>query len=181
MQMSKLHIISGYVMILPCPFSVFATLIEASRGKQTKTEKGQGNIITQPGTVWDPHCIYLEEQLEKVQKRVARFVLNNYSYEEGSISEIMETLQWKPLKERRRENRLILFYKGLNGQAKIPTTVVQMYFKTTEIDTTSNSTFHTPESILLNTALYQTLSEIGTPQTQPSVPEMDGRLVVKCD
>jgi hypothetical protein len=46
MQMSKLHIISGYVMILPCPFSVFVTLIEASRGKQTKTEKGQGNIIT---------------------------------------------------------------------------------------------------------------------------------------
>ena len=40
------------------------------------------------------------------------------------MSEIMETLQWKPLKERRRENRLILFYKGLNGQTKIPTTDV---------------------------------------------------------
>jgi hypothetical protein len=40
------------------------------------------------------------------------------------MSEIMETLQWKPLKERRRKNRLILFYKGLNGQAKIPTTDV---------------------------------------------------------
>jgi hypothetical protein len=46
MQISKLHIISGYVMILPCPLSAFVTLIEASRGKQTKTEKGQGNIIT---------------------------------------------------------------------------------------------------------------------------------------
>ena len=43
---------------------------------------------------------------------------------------------------------------------------LQMYFKTTErteIDTTSNSTFHTPEPILSNTALYQTPSEIGTP------------------
>ena len=59
-----------------------------------------------------------------MQKRAARFILNNYSYEEGSMSEIMETLQWKPLKERRRKNRLILFYKGLNGQAKIPTTDV---------------------------------------------------------
>jgi hypothetical protein len=47
------------------------------------------------------NCIYLEEQLEKVQKRAARFVLNNYSFEEGSMSEIMETLQWKPLKERK--------------------------------------------------------------------------------
>ena len=81
-------------------------------------------ILEYAGTVWDPHCIYLEEQLEKVQKRASRFELNNYSYEEGSMSEIMETLQWKPLKERRRENRLILFYKGLNGQAKIPTTDV---------------------------------------------------------
>ena len=59
-----------------------------------------------------------------MQKRAARFVLNNYSYEEGSMSEIMEILQWKPLKERRREDRLILFYKGLIGQAKIPTTDV---------------------------------------------------------
>ena len=40
------------------------------------------------------------------------------------MSEIMETLQWKPLKERRRENRLILLYKGLNDQTKIPTTDV---------------------------------------------------------
>ena len=41
-----------------------------------------------------------------------------------------------------------------------------MYVKTTErteIDTTSNSTFHTPEPILSNTALYQTPSEIETP------------------
>jgi hypothetical protein len=36
-----------------------------------------------------------------------------------------------------------------------------MYFKTTEIDTTSNSTFHTPEPILLNTALYQTKNVFG--------------------
>jgi hypothetical protein len=50
-------------------------------------------ILEYAGTVWDTHCIYLEEQLEKVQKRAARFVLNTYSYEEGSMSEIMETLQ----------------------------------------------------------------------------------------
>jgi hypothetical protein len=81
-------------------------------------------ILEYAGIVWDPHCIYLEEQLEKVLKRAARFVLNNYSYEEGSMSEMMEALQWKPLKECRRENRLILFYKGLNGQTKIPTTDV---------------------------------------------------------
>jgi hypothetical protein len=107
-------------------------------------------ILEYAGTVW-------EEQLEKVQKRAARFVLNNYSYEEGSMSEIMETLQWKSLKERRRENRLILFYKGLNAQAKIPTTdVLQNNRKNrnTQIDTTSNSTFHVRQNRYSQIHLY---------------------------
>jgi thiol-disulfide isomerase/thioredoxin len=112
------------------------------------------SVLEYAGTIWDPHCIYLEEQLEKVQKRAARFVLNNYSYEEGSMSEIMEILQWKPLKERRREDRLILFYKGLIGQAKIPTTDVcqnnrknrnrhnqQFYIPYARIDNKTSSSF----------------------------------------
>jgi hypothetical protein len=75
------------------------------------------------GTVGRQRALHTENSrhISTFRGRAARFVLNNYSYEEGSMSEIMETLQWKSLKERRRENQLILFYKGLNGQAKIPT------------------------------------------------------------
>ena len=34
---------------------------------------------------------------------------------------ILEKLKWESLKKRRRENRLILLYKGLKGAASIPT------------------------------------------------------------
>lgn len=81
-------------------------------------------ILEYAGTVWDPNCKYLEDELEKVQKRAARFTVNNYTYEEGSMTQIMEELKWKSLKERRKENRLILFHKGLNGLANIPTSDV---------------------------------------------------------
>ena len=40
----------------------------------------------------------LQEELEKVQKRAARFVTGNYIYETGSMNDILEQLKWKSLK-----------------------------------------------------------------------------------
>lgn len=77
-------------------------------------------ILEYAGTVWDPNCLHLENDLERVQKRAGRFVMNNYSFEEGSMTSIMNELGWKQLKQRRQENRLILLHKGLNGYANIP-------------------------------------------------------------
>ena len=34
---------------------------------------------------------------------------------------ILGQLKWEPLKKRRKDNRLILLYKGLKGKARIPT------------------------------------------------------------
>ena len=34
---------------------------------------------------------------------------------------ILEQLKWESLKKRRKDNRLILLYKGLKGKARIPT------------------------------------------------------------
>ena len=71
--------------------------------------------------VWDPHTKGLQEELENVQNRAARFVTSNYTFEEGSVTDILEQLKWKSLKKRRTDNRLILLYKGLMGKARIPT------------------------------------------------------------
>ena len=71
--------------------------------------------------VWDPHTKCLQEELEKVQNRAARFVTRNYTFEEGSMTGILEQLKWESLKKRRTDNRLILLYKGLKGKARIPT------------------------------------------------------------
>ena len=45
----------------------------------------------------------------------------NYVYETGSMTGILGQLKWESLKKRRKDNRLILLYKGLKGIARIPT------------------------------------------------------------
>ena len=45
----------------------------------------------------------------------------NYNYETGSMTGILGQLKWESLKKRRKDNRLILLYKGLKGKASVPT------------------------------------------------------------
>ena len=78
-------------------------------------------ILEYGSTVWDPHCNGLNDELENVQKRAARFVTRNYSYETGSMTGILEELKWETLQKRMKDNRLILLYKGLKGKARIHT------------------------------------------------------------
>ena len=78
-------------------------------------------ILEYGSSVWDPHPDKLQKELEKVQNRAARFVTRNYDYETGSMTGILGQLKWESLKKRRKDNRLILLYKGLKGKAKIPT------------------------------------------------------------
>ena len=70
-------------------------------------------ILEYERTVWDPHYNGLNDELENVQKRAARFVTRNYSYETGSMTGILEELKWETLQKKRIDNRLILLYKCL--------------------------------------------------------------------
>ena len=45
----------------------------------------------------------------------------NYVHETESMTGILGQLKWEYLKKRRKDNRLILLYKGLKGKARIPT------------------------------------------------------------
>ena len=56
-----------------------------------------------------------------MQKCAARFMTGNYKYETGSMTGILGQLKWESLKKRRKDNRLLLLYKGLKGKASIPT------------------------------------------------------------
>ena len=78
-------------------------------------------VLGYSGSVWDPSGVGHQNELEKVQNRVARFVTENYNFETGSMTGILELLKWESLKKRRRDSRLILLYKGLKGKASIPT------------------------------------------------------------
>ena len=72
-------------------------------------------------SVWDPHHKYQIEMLEKIQKRAARFVTNNYTLKEGNTKKNMLTLGWQPLSERRAKTKVLNLYKALNGSVFIPT------------------------------------------------------------
>ena len=78
-------------------------------------------VLECSGTVWDPSGVGLQNELEKVQNRAARFVTGNYNFGSGSMTGIPEHLKWESLKKGRRDGRLILLYKGLEGKASIPT------------------------------------------------------------
>ena len=77
-------------------------------------------MVVVSGTPTPTSGVVLQEEIEKVQNRAARFVTSNYCFETGSMTGILKNLWWGSLKKRR-NRRLILLYKGLKGAASIPT------------------------------------------------------------
>ena len=69
---------------------------------------------------WDPFQIYLQDKIEQVQKRSARFITGNYSYEPGSMTNILNDLKLTSLRSRRKQNRLILMFKALSETTVLP-------------------------------------------------------------
>ena len=54
-------------------------------------------ILEYGSSVWDPHPDKLQEELEKVQNRAARFVTRNYVNETGSMAGILGQLKKESL------------------------------------------------------------------------------------
>ena len=76
--------------------------------KETAYQTMVRPILKYGSSVWDPYTQGLQDELEKVQNRAARVVTRNYTREEGSMIGILEQLKWESLKNRRKDNRLIL-------------------------------------------------------------------------
>ena len=64
--------------------------------------------------VWDPHTKGKTKQVEKVQRRAARWVSGNYE-RLASVSDMIATLGWRSLEQRWADAGLCLFYKILHG------------------------------------------------------------------
>ena len=95
------------------------TIFSCPQNVKEAAYKGMVRPILEYGSsVWDPHPDKLQEELEKVQNRAARFVTRNNAYETGSMTGILGQLKWESLMKRRKDNRLILLYKGLKGKAR---------------------------------------------------------------
>ena len=70
-------------------------------------------------SVWDPHSTQYIHKIEMVQRRAARYVYNNY-HNTSSVTDMINTLQWPTLAERRLKTRLIIFYKVVHCLIAIP-------------------------------------------------------------
>ena len=85
------------------------------------------SILEYASAVWDPHLEKDKASLERVQRRAARFVKNDYKLyneqheEYTSVTKMMQELGWKKIEERRRDIRLALLYKITHDQTNIPT------------------------------------------------------------
>lgn len=70
-------------------------------------------------SVWDPYLQKDIDRIENIQRRGARFVKDDYKMT-NSVTEMTTDLNWKLLAERRREQRLVLLYKIINGLVATP-------------------------------------------------------------
>ena len=71
-------------------------------------------------TVWDPFKKCDINNIEKIQKRAARFVTGNYTMKTGNTKQNMEKLKWETLEERRAKSKLSMFYKAREKLVCIP-------------------------------------------------------------
>jgi hypothetical protein len=72
---------------------------------------------------WDPHSAKNVNMLEKVQRRAARFTTKNYSHE-ASVTDMLNSLNWTSLQDRRRAHRLTCLYKIHHDQLDISKTYI---------------------------------------------------------
>ena len=70
-------------------------------------------------TVWDPYTSENIRSLEKVQRQAARYACNRH-HNTSSVSDMLDTMKWQTLQERRLRTRLIMFHKITNENIAIP-------------------------------------------------------------
>jgi len=78
-----------------------------------------GSNLEYSSPVWDPFLKTDINKLEAVQRRAARFVLNNYKWD-SSVTAMLKSLNWQSLSSRRREARVTLLYKIIHGLVAVP-------------------------------------------------------------
>ena len=69
--------------------------------------------------IWDPNHDDKIKQIEKVQRRAACWTTCNFG-RTASVTDIIKTLGWRTLEQRRADARLCLFFKIINNMVAVP-------------------------------------------------------------
>jgi hypothetical protein len=75
--------------------------------------------------VWTLHTKKNKDEIEKVQRRAARFVTGRY-HNTSSVSSMIDHLNWVSLEQRRQKARVIMLYKIIHNEVD---TNPQLYLK----------------------------------------------------
>ena len=76
-------------------------------------------IAEYASSVWCPHQKEHIQELEMVQRRAARYVMSQYNRTD-SVTNMLHTLQWETLEQRRAKSKLIMGYRIVNSLVCIP-------------------------------------------------------------
>ena len=74
------------------------------------------SILEYACVIWDPYLAKDINMLENIQKKAARFILNDYtSKTPGCVTKMLKSLDLPDLQLRRAQNRITMFYKIVKG------------------------------------------------------------------
>ena len=77
------------------------------------------SVLEYASPVWNPYLQRDTDNLERIQRKVARFVLRDFR-QRSSVTSMLRYLKWEPLADRRTKARLIIMYHIIKGKIAIP-------------------------------------------------------------
>jgi hypothetical protein len=78
-------------------------------------------LVEYASPVWDPYTMKNIQQLESVQKRAARFIVNDYKTKDpGCMTQMLKDLALDELAIRRKIRRLCIFQQARQGHLSLP-------------------------------------------------------------
>jgi hypothetical protein len=99
-------------------------------------------LLEYAAPLWDPHTKQSIKQLEMVQRRAARYVLGKYG-NRSSVDQMLQTLKWPSLEDRRKIMRLCMFYKAINKEVEMPSHIEHLHLSTRPSSHIKNSKAYT--------------------------------------
>ena len=114
-------------------------------------------------SVWDPPGVVLQEELESVQKRAARFMTGNYNYETGSMTGILGQLKWEILRKGGKTIDLYCYIKVLKVKPVYQQMTLSPKLGVVEISTLWNFRLPLLIQMFIKVASSPGLSGIGMP------------------
>ncbi|VDI47553.1 Hypothetical predicted protein [Mytilus galloprovincialis] len=114
---AQLHFLTSHASPVSQDHSPTQSLSSPLIVQPPSSDNGSSNVSS-PHLSGDPQQKKSYTKIEQIQRRAARYVTNK-DKPTASVTEMIDHLKWKPLQQRRKETRLVMFYKIENNMVAI--------------------------------------------------------------